>query len=579
MVQLIKLEIEGFGKFAKETSIDFDEGINFITGLNEAGKSTVLEAISASIFKYTKSQIQLFFCWKNNEFCRTTLTYRTDKAEIFKIISDYKSGKRRLEKMENGRMKEIATIDKNINPFLKEHFGFDDRKVFENTAFIRQSQIAILEDNLVKNKIKDMIEEVFAGRAESSATKALAKINKVAKDSLKEIETLDKEKGELNEKLKSVEKTRGLVIEDSGKLESIGTKLDEKVIKLEHLGKNKTLFDEKEKLLGEDKHLYEQIKKVDELIETLSEDRDISTKTTSDKTVGIILIVIGSLSFLIGSLISLVSVGAIIGIPLIIWGIIKIKQKEEIQKPVQKDNGKLQKYNSEKKELINKKAINETRLEKYKLVNFNINDFDELETLRTEVRLLELSKIELRTSIKTTTTLVESPEEVKEKLDLIEENQDELKRKVEEYKLAARFLELAESEVHHKFTPAIEKNSKQILKEITNERYSDLKIEEDTLDIKIKESEVKEYIDVSYLSQGTKDQLYFTLRTVMSDLLSGNTNIPLILDDPFHNFDNVRLAKTMNTIKEIAKNKQIILISHRPYHQEFKNFAGKVIEL
>jgi len=98
-------------------------------------------------------------------------------------------------------------------------------------------------------------------------------------------------------------------------------------------------------------------------------------------------------------------------------------------------------------------------------------------------------------------------------------------------------------------------------------------------DIKIKEPEVKEYIDVSYLSQGTKDQLYFTLRTVMSDLLSGNTNIPLFLDDPFHNFDNIRLAKTMNTLNEIAKNKQIILISHRPYHQEFKNFAGKTIEL
>ncbi len=579
MVQLIKLEIEGFGKFAKETPIDFDEGINFITGLNEAGKSTVLEAISASIFKYTKSQIQPFFCWKNNEFCRTTLTYKTDKAEIFKIISDYKSGKRRLEKMENGKMKEIATTDKNINPFLKEHFGFDDRKVFENTAFIRQSQIAILEDNLVKNKIKDMIEEVFAGRAESSATKALAKINKVAKDSFKEIDILDKEKGELNEELKSVEKTRGLVIEDSGELEGIGTKLAEKVTKLENLEKNKKLFDEKEKLLGEDKHLNEQIKKVDELIETLSEDREISTKTNSDKTVGIILIVIGSLSFLIGGLISLVSVGAIIGIPLIIWGIIKIRQKEEIQKPVQKDNGKLQKYSSEKKDLINKKAIYENRLENYKLVNFNINDFDELETLKKEVNSLESRKVELRTSIKTTTTLIESPEEVKEKLDLIEENQSELKRKVEEYRLAAHFLELAESEVHHKFTPAIEKNSKQILKEITNERYSDLKIEEDTLDIKIKESEVKEYIDVSYLSQGTKDQLYFTLRTVMSDLLSGNTNIPLILDDPFHNFDNVRLAKTMNTIQEIAKNKQIILISHRPYHQEFKNFAGKIIEL
>ncbi|KAB2944781.1 MAG: DNA double-strand break repair Rad50 ATPase [Candidatus Methanoperedens nitroreducens] len=578
MVQLIKLEMEGFGKFAKEKPIDFDEGINFIIGLNEAGKSTVLEAISASIFKYTKAQIEPFICWNNNETCRTVLTYRTDKADIFKIISDYKSGKRRLEKIENGRMKEIATIDKNINPFLKEHFGFDDKKVFENTAFIRQSHIAILEDNSVKNKIKDMIEKVFAGSAESSATKALAKMNQVAKDYSKQIDNLEEEKVKFKEKLESVKKTRGSVAEDSGELKNIGTELDDKIIKLENLEQNKKLFYEKDKLSGEDKHLNEQIKKVDELIETLSSDKEVSTKPIPDKTIGIILT-------LIGILISLTGIGAaidillVIGIPLVIWGLIKLLQKEEKRKPVQKDNEKLQKYLTEKNELINKKAIIEKRFEEYKLVNFNINDFNELETLKKEVDTLRSRKVELQTSIRTTTTLVESPEEVKEELDSIEENQRELNKKIEEYKLAAHFLELAESEVHHKFTPMIEKNSKQILKEITNERYSDLKIEEDTLNIKIKEPEAKEYIDVSYLSQGTKDQLYFTLRTVMSDLLSGDTNIPLILDDPFHNFDNVRLAKTINMINELAKNKQIILISHRPYHQEVKNFTGKIIEL
>jgi len=38
MVQLIKLDLEGFGKFDKEKTILFKEGINFITGLNEVGK-------------------------------------------------------------------------------------------------------------------------------------------------------------------------------------------------------------------------------------------------------------------------------------------------------------------------------------------------------------------------------------------------------------------------------------------------------------------------------------------------------------------------------------------------------------
>ena len=193
--------------------------------------------------------------------------------------------------------------------------------------------------------------------------------------------------------------------------------------------------------------------------------------------------------------------------------------------------------------------------------------------------LLKSKKVELNTTIKTTTSLVESPEEIKEKLDFIEETKSNLTRKIEEHELAAKFLELAEVEVHQKFTPSIQKDSKPILKEITNGRYSELKIDEDTLDIKVKAPEVKDYVDVLFLSQGARDQLYFALRTVMSNLLSGDSNIPLILDDPFHNFDDPRLNKTIGTLKQIGKNKQIILISHRPYHKEFENFSKNVINL
>lgn len=572
MVQLIKLELEGFGKFDKEKVINFGSGINFITGLNEVGKSTILEAILASIFKYTRTQIEPFFCWKNKNICRTSLIYKTDKDETYKIISDYKSGKRRLEKIEKGRIKEIATVDKNIDPILKEHFGFDDKKVFENTAFIRQSQMAILEDNSVRNKIKDMIEEVFAGRSEASATKALAKIKKIAKDSLKEVDILEEEQRELKDKLKSAEETKESVVKDSGEFEKINKKFDEKSKELDKLQKNKKLFDEKEKLIKEKEHTDEQVEKVEELLETLSEEKETQPMPSSNKTVGIVLIVIGGL-------ISLTLIGAIIGIPLIIWGITKLRKKEETSKPISKDNEKITKYQKEKKELLNKKAVLENRLEDYKLINFNINNFDELEDLKQEVDSFKSRKIELQTTIKTTTSLVESPEEIKEEIDTIEENKLNLMKKIEEHEFAAKFLELAESKVHHKFIPSIEKNSKSILKEITNERYSDLKIEEDTLDIKIKAPEINDYIDVFLLSQGARDQLYFTLRTVMSNLLSGEINIPLILDDPFHNFDNPRLGKTINTIKQIAKDKQIILISHRPYHKEFKNFTEKIIEI
>ncbi|MFH1228993.1 MAG: DUF5362 family protein [Candidatus Aenigmatarchaeota archaeon] len=574
MVQLLKLEMEGFGKFDKERTIDFGDGVNFITGLNEAGKSTVLEGIMASIFKYTRGQIEPFLCWENQDVCRTALTYKIAKGETFRISSNYKSGKRRLDKVEKSKVKEISSVDKNIEPYLKEHFGFDDKRVFENTAFIRQSQMAILEDATVRNRIKDMVEEVFAGRSEASATKALAKMKKIAKDSSKEIETLEDEQGELKEKLKSAEATKENVVKDSGEYDTTVKKLEEKSKELEKLQKSKKLFDEKEGLLKDQKHADEQMEKVDELLEAVSEEKEEVQTGSPNKTIGIIMIIFGGL-------LSLTGIGAIIGLPLLIWGIITMRKREKkVKAPVKTDAGaKKAKYHKEKKDLLNKKAVLEDRLENYKLVNFNSNDFDDLEGLKQEVDTLKAKKVELQTSIKTTNSLVESPEDIREKLDTIEENKINLGKRIEEHELAAKFLGMAETQVQHKFTPSIEKNSKPLLKEITNQRYSDLKIEEDTMDIKVKVPETKDYVDVSLLSQGARDQLYFALRTVMSDLLGGNINIPLILDDPFHNFDQTRLNKTIDTIKQISKDKQIILISHRPYHQEFKGFCNNVIEL
>jgi DNA repair exonuclease SbcCD ATPase subunit len=93
MVELIKLEIEGFGKFDKKKIIKFNKGVNFINGLNEAGKSTILEAILASLFNYTKLNIKPLFCWKNEDVCKLVLDYKTDNGELFQIISDYKNEK------------------------------------------------------------------------------------------------------------------------------------------------------------------------------------------------------------------------------------------------------------------------------------------------------------------------------------------------------------------------------------------------------------------------------------------------------------------------------------------------------
>jgi DNA repair exonuclease SbcCD ATPase subunit len=568
MVELLNVELEGFGKFTRKTVFNFSRGINFIFGLNETGKSTVLEAIMASIFKYTSNEIEPFFCWNNKNVCRTVLTYKTDKGEVYRITSDYKSGRRELEKLEKSRTVEISSVEKNIKPLLKEHFGFDNKKVFENTTFIRQTQMAILEDGTSKSRMKDMIEEVFAGRAGASATKALTKIKKIINDYQKDVDRLRTESGELDDKLKSAEETKSDLTKDSEEFEDAKKNFEKKSKELDKLQKNRKLFDEKEGLLKDKKHIEEQIKNIDDMLETLNEEKE-EPKPISNRTVGIVLIVLGII-------ISLTVIGAIIGIPLVYYGYKRYKAKG---KPIVKKDENIKKYEKKKGKLIDDKAVVESQLKEYKLVNFTIDDFRELDDLQKEVESLKDRKVTLQTSIKKTTELVESPEEIKEKLDVIEQELSDLKNKIEEHRLAFKFLGLAETEVHQKFTPAMQKNCKPILKAVTDNRYADVKIDEETLDVEVRAPEIGEFVNVYYLSQGAKDQLYFALRTVMSNLLSGNINVPLILDDPFHSFDDPRLDKTIEIVKKISKNKQIILISHRPYHEVFRNFADNFIKV
>lgn len=570
MTKLIKLEIEGFGKFKKNKVIEFKEGINFITGLNEAGKSTILEGILASLFKYNSLRINPYICWTNPDICKASLTYKIDKGEIFRVTSDYKNSRRKLEKIDKGKTKEISSVGSMVNKYIKEHFGFDEQKVFENTTFIRQSQMAILGDRITKNKLRDMVEEVLVGTGGASATKALQKIKKIEKDSRKEAESMAEDLYGLKEDLQEAEESKGRVIEDSEEHEEVKKKLSQKLEKLNKLKENKKLFGKKEVLLKDEKNINEKINQVDDMIETFEEEED-EPSVEKSKIMPIVLIVVGVI-------LSLTIIGAIIGIPLIIYGNKLRKEKDSFKKPKAVAE-KLPKYQKQKKDLINKKAVIELKLEEYKLVKFTIDDFRDLDSLEREVDKLKEKNIELKTSINKTKELVKSPEEIQEEVDSIEQKIQELKEKAEEFELSSRFLEMAETSVQHKFTPSIESNSKELLNEITDGKYSNLKIDEETLDIQIKAPEIKDYIDVELLSQGAKDQVYFTVRTTMSDLLSGNINIPLIFDDPFHNFDDIRLKKTMTAMKKLSKNKQIILISHKPYHKEFKNFADNIVEV
>ena len=63
------------------------------------------------------------------------------------------------------------------------------------------------------------------------------------------------------------------------------------------------------------------------------------------------------------------------------------------------------------------------------------------------------------------------------------------------------------------------------------------------------------------MSGGAIDEFYLAFRLALVKLIFGDKKPPLILDDPFVNFDSVRLEKTLEFFKTLASDYQIIIFT------------------
>jgi energy-coupling factor transporter ATP-binding protein EcfA2 len=73
------------------------------------------------------------------------------------------------------------------------------------------------------------------------------------------------------------------------------------------------------------------------------------------------------------------------------------------------------------------------------------------------------------------------------------------------------------------------------------------------------------------LSTGALDQLYFCMRLAMIQELTGEKGLPLLLDDPFVNFDENRLGRVRDILLDLAgrNSLQIILFTHGERHLDW----------
>jgi uncharacterized protein YhaN len=75
-----------------------------------------------------------------------------------------------------------------------------------------------------------------------------------------------------------------------------------------------------------------------------------------------------------------------------------------------------------------------------------------------------------------------------------------------------------------------------------------------------------EVVDTAFLSRGTAEQLYLAMRFALADeYASAKISLPVIMDDIFVNFDQVRLQKTLELLQKVSKRQQMIMFTCHPH--------------
>jgi len=163
---------------------------------------------------------------------------------------------------------------------------------------------------------------------------------------------------------------------------------------------------------------------------------------------------------------------------------------------------------------------------------------------------------------------VEEQIKLEEELDSLQEDLRLEERRVKVYELAAEFLSRAKSDAFLAANEVLENETRKYFAIFTNGKYDQVKIGNGNSEFLVYSKEKGAWVKPEELSGGVIDEFYLAYRLALVKLIFGNKNPPLLLDDPFGNFDSVRLNKALLLFKDLSKDYQIIIFTLKDIYDE-----------
>ena len=159
--------------------------------------------------------------------------------------------------------------------------------------------------------------------------------------------------------------------------------------------------------------------------------------------------------------------------------------------------------------------------------------------------------------------VIGDPVVMKSEQNRLEEKRTQIEAEFHAIEMARSVLREADAEIQSRYTPELGKIAAEYMSFVTGGRYESIMLNKDFSALaKTKDEAVAR--ESEYLSTGTVDLLYLAVRLAVCEFaLPAGEPCPLIIDDALVNMDELRYQQAMKLLREIAKERQVILFTCR----------------
>ncbi|NLN04874.1 MAG: AAA family ATPase [Clostridiaceae bacterium] len=552
-----KIKIYGFGKL-KNFEMDFSKDINIIYGPNESGKSTILAFIKACLYGLSSrgvlSERTKYAPWDNPQSFGGEMFFEFENKK-YRLTSTFGKSKRNDEyALYNETTGEKVAIPSGMS--LGEYIFNLSEGAFDSSIFAPQLQSKIDASRDKDGQIMSLIAKSQVGEEES-----INIVERRLENAMGTIKAPRSGKGILD-KLYALKKENDaafdIIKEEEKHLKEIKTELESLVSEKEKIDERINFYHAKERIRHRNM-VFQQMSKINNLQEAMQKTSGKIAKSSAK-------------TYYISTLLLLVLSGVLYFLPIptpfafipvllvVVLSILALRQKRESSSAAMimmelKKEAELLEYMLQGKDL----SEHEKEWKKAEEILRNSKGFEEenIEVLvkrREELtRLIAFKTAQIQTakSPYDYSSLLEEKKELEEKITYYEE-------KYQALQIAYEVIRDSYSQLQTLFGPKIADETGKILKELTNSTHDNVRISKD-FDISVDEE--TGYFPHQFYSGGTIDQLFLAFRLAVGKTIVPYGALPLYLDDPFVQYDDERLERSLNYLKKYNSihNNQIIL--------------------